>query len=86
MNPIDSLTIIDYILPALALLASFALASMAFGYSLLDASFWYADIRKSFSIHRCRMVFLYELIHMGNGWDLGFDDESMSRFINVQTG
>jgi hypothetical protein len=47
---------------------------------------WYADIRKSFSIHRCRMVFLYELIHMGNGWDLGFDDESMSRFINVQTG
>jgi len=47
---------------------------------------WYADSCKSFWIHHYRMVFLCELVHMGNGWDIGFDDESMSRFINVQTG
>lgn len=47
---------------------------------------WYADSCKSFWIHHYRMVFLCELVHMGIGWDIGFDDESMSCYINVHFG
>lgn len=47
---------------------------------------WYETLSKGFSTHRYRMVFLCELVHMGIGWDIGFDDESMSCFINIHFG